>query len=92
MVRKLKTNNKNMKKESIKNRKLREAESYGWVVEDWEAREAYDFACDYFGEDDLNAQIVGTLSNEELASSLAFLFRMNEFDEWENRNSEDDED
>lgn len=80
----------NGKTESIKRSAtkvmINEAESYGWVVEDYQAQEAYEFACDYFGEDELNAQIVGTLSNEELASSLAFLFRMNDFREWEEIN------
>ena len=73
---------------STKRRNLKEAESYGWVVNDWEAQEAYDFACDYFGEEDLNSQIVRCLGSDELAACLAYIFRMNEFDEWENRDSE----
>ena len=72
---------------------LKEAESYGWVVEDYQAQEAYEFACDYFGEDELNSQIVGCISNEELASCLAYIFRMNDFREWdeylEGNNEED---
>lgn len=68
-----------------------EAESYGWVVNDLEAREAYDFACDYFGKEELDSQIVRCLGSEELAKCLAFIFRMNEFDEWENRNADEDE-
>lgn len=72
-------------------RPITAAESYGWVVNDWEAHDAYDFACEYFGEDELNSQIVGCMSSEELAACLAFLFRMNDFREWENRD-EDDED
>ena len=71
-------------------RRFDEAESYGWVVNDWEAREAYDFACDYFGEEELNSQIVRCLGSEELAACLAYIFRMNEFDEWENRDNEDE--
>ena len=67
------------------------AESYGWVVNDWEVHEAYEFACEYFGEEDLNSQIVGCMSSEELAACLAFLFRMNDFREWEERDKEDDE-
>lgn len=63
--------------------RLNEAESYGWVVEDYQAQEAYEFACDYFGEDELNSQIVSCISNEELASCLAYIFRMNDFREWE---------
>lgn len=72
---------------------VKAAESYGWVVEDWDAQEAYEFACDYFGEEDLNAQIVRAISNEELAACLAFIFRMNEFYEWEDyKNGSDEED
>lgn len=71
-------------------RRFDEAESYGWVVNDWEATEAYDFACDYFGKEELDSQIVRCLGDEELAKCLAFIFRMNEFDEWENRDTEDE--
>lgn len=71
-------------------RRFDEAESYGWVVNDWEAREAYDFACDYFGKEELDSQIVRCLGDEELAKCLAFIFRMNKFDEWENRDIEDE--
>ena len=72
-------------------KKITAANSYGWIVEDWEAHEAYDFACEYFGEEDLNRQIIGCMSSEELAACLAFLFRMNDFREWSNRDAEDDE-
>lgn len=72
---------------------VKAAESDGWVVEDWDAQEAYEYACDYFGEEDLNAQIVNAISNEELAACLAFIFRMNEFYEWEEyKNGSDEED
>lgn len=64
-------------------KRLTEAESYGWVVEDWDAQEAYEFACDAFGEEELNRQIVMAIGNEELASCLAYIFRMNDFREWE---------
>ena len=68
------------------------AESYGWVVEDSEAWEAYDFACEYFGEDNLNGQIIGCLSYDELAACLAYIFRMNDFREWEQyKNGEEEE-
>ena len=86
MVRKLNDNNnskKKISKESLRKRNLKEAENYGWVVEDWQAREAYDFACEYFGKEDLDDQIVGAISNEELAACLAFIFRMNDFREWD---------
>lgn len=91
---------KNMVKESVKRivkqrKKLNEAEDYGWVVESSEAREAYDFACEYFGQENLNQDIVDALSTDELAACLAFIFRMNDFREWDERNDgdfeEDDE-
>lgn len=71
-------------------RSIKAAESYGWVVEDSDAWDAYEFACDYFGKDYLDDQIVSGLSTEELAASLAFIFRMNEFREWDAyKNGED---
>lgn len=89
---------KNMVKESVKRivkrrKKMNEANSYGWVVESSEALDAYDFACEYFGQEKLNQDIVDTLSTDELAESLAFIFRMNDFREWDERtgNYEEDE-
>lgn len=61
---------------------LKEAESYGWEVPDDMANEAYEFACEYFGKDEMNQQIINCISNEELASCLAFLFRNWDFREW----------
>ena len=81
------------KRRPMRKSNIKAAESYGWVVEDWDAQEAYEFACDYFGEEDLNAQIVKAISNDELAACLAFIFRMNEFSEWEEyKNGADEED
>lgn len=62
---------------------LKEAESYGWSVDESEAEEAYNLAAQYFGNEDLNAQIVGAMSKEELAHCLAYIFRMHDFKEWE---------
>lgn len=73
-------------------RRFNEAESYGWVVEDWEAREAYEFACDRIGKDYVDDQIVDCLSSEELAQCLVHLFRNWDFREWEERDNEDEED
>lgn len=61
---------------------VKEAESYGWIVDDNDATEAYDFAAQYFGNEELNKKIVAAMGNEELAHCLAFIFRMNEFKEW----------
>lgn len=67
-------------------RSIKAAESYGWVVEDWEATDAYDFALDHgWDRDDLNKQIVQALDSSELAACLAFIFRMNDFQEWDER-------
>lgn len=76
--------NRNNKKSA---RRITAAESYGWVVETWEADEAYEMACEYFGEEDINAQIVDAISKDELAACLAFIFRMNDFTEWDERNN-----
>lgn len=73
-------------------RPIRAAESYGWVVDENEAWEAYEFACDYFGKEELDDQIVSSLSVDELASSLAFIFRMNDFREWEERDNDEYDD
>ena len=68
---------------------IKSAVDGGWVVDDYEADDAYNFAIEYFGEDNLNNQIIRAMSNEELAACLAFIFRMNDFREWEeHKNSE----
>lgn len=64
------------------------AESYGWVVENNEVDEAYEMTCDYFGKDYVDDAIVGTLSTDDMASSLAYLFRMWDFRKWDERNDE----
>ena len=66
-----------------KSSKLNEANNYGWVVEDWQSGEAYELACDYFGEDEINRQIVDCMSSTELAECLAYIFRINDFREWD---------
>lgn len=75
-------------------RPIKAAESYGWVVDDWEAQEAYDFAIEsgWWDEASLNADIVRAISQEELAACLAFIFRNNDFQEWNERNNDEDED
>ena len=76
----------NRKKNNIKsNRKInrrpvKAAESYGWIVDENEAWKAYDAACDYWGKDYVDDQIVTGLSTDELAYSLAYMFRMHDFD------------
>jgi len=72
--------------------KINEANSYGWEVPENMAREAYEFACDRMGKEFVDDQIVDGLSMYELASSLAYLFRIWNFEEWdEYLENEDDE-
>lgn len=52
--------------------------------------EAYDCACEYFGKDNLNDIIVGDLGTDELSDSLAYIFRMNDFRAWKNRNDDEE--
>jgi hypothetical protein len=72
---------------------IKEAESYGWEVDDWKAQEAYEMFCDAIGKEEANEAIVRCLGDEELAKCLAYLFRMYEFHEWEEsqEESEDEE-
>ena len=67
---------------------IKSAEHNGWVVESWEAQEAYDMACDYFGKEWLDSEIVTSLSSDELADSLAWIFNQYDFREWDNRHQE----
>ena len=75
-------------------RPIKAAESYGWVVNDWEGWEAYNFAIDSgaFTEEELNAEIVRGLSSEEMARALAFIFRNYDFREWEERDNDEYDD
>ena len=81
----------------IGRRPVTAAESYGWEVPDDRAQEAYDFAIEsgYWDEASLNADIVNAISTDELAACLAFIFRMNDFQPWDDylngEESEDDE-
>lgn len=86
--------NRSIRSKSRSRRPVKAAESYGWVVEDWEAQEAYGFAIDsgWWDEESLNADIVKAISSEELAACLAFIFRVNDFQAWDERNEEDEDD
>lgn len=76
----------NIVKKSVR-RYLNEADSYGWYVDDNDPETAYDFAIENGGwdEESLNAAIVGCMSKEEKAKCLAFLFRMDNFQAWKDR-------
>ena len=75
---------KNLISESVK-RALKEAENGGWVVENDEVNEAMEMAIQHFGEEYVNEAIVRTLTTDQIAESLAYLFRMWDFREWSNR-------
>lgn len=79
-------------KETVK-RCLNEADSYGWYVDDNDPETAYYFAIENGGwdEESLNAAIVGCMSKEEKAKCLAFLFRMDNFQAWKDREMYDNE-
>lgn len=68
-------------------RRMTEGESYGWVVDSNEAWEAYEMACDYMGKDYVDDAIVNCLGTDDLSDCLAYLFRMWDFREWDERNS-----
>lgn len=61
-----------------------EAVDGGWEVDENEAQEAYRFACEQLGKESVDEQIIQSMSSSELAACLAFIFRMNDFQEWEN--------
>ena len=75
---------KSLISESVK-RALKEAENGGWVVENNEVNEAMEMAIQHFGEEYVNEAIVRTLTTDQIAESLAYLFRMWDFEEWNNR-------
>lgn len=62
---------------------IAEAESGGWVVDTNEAQEAYNLAAQTWGEEEINRQIVRAMGERALSECLAYIFRMNDFREWE---------
>lgn len=81
-----------MNSRKFQKRRMTEAENYGWVVDENDAWEAYELYCEYKGKDYVDSAIVDTLSVDELASSLAFLFRNDDFREWDRYKNGDDDD
>ena len=79
-----------MIRESVK-AAINEAENGGWVVETDEAEEAYEFACDRMGKETVDSAIVRSLGANQLAECLAYIFRMYDFEEWNNRDEYDDD-
>ena len=62
---------------------LKEAENGGWVVDATEARNAYELAAREMGKDTIDSAIIRSLTDEQLAQCLAYIFRMYDFREWE---------
>lgn len=78
----LRANSNRQRNVNASKRRLNCGESYGWTVPSNDAVKAYEFACDYFGKENLDDMIVSCLGNEKLSDCLAFIFRMEDFDEW----------
>ena len=91
MVRRVNRGKLSERTASAKRRNLKEAESYGWVVNDWEAKEAYEFAIDsgWWDEAQLDSDIVRCLNYETLAACLAYIFRNNDFRPWAEKDNEE---
>lgn len=74
-------------------RSFKEAVNGGWEVDESDVWDAYELASEYWGGDDaINKDIVRTLSDSELAEALAYIFRMNDFREWDEYINGEDED
>ena len=71
-------------KETVK-KVLNEGESGGWVVEPEEAEEAYNMFAAELGNEEANAAIVRALGSKALSDVLAYLFRMYDFRQWDER-------
>lgn len=61
---------------------IQEAIDYGWEVDTDEAMEAYDMAVDALGKEYVDEAIIRCIGYEKLADCLAYIFRMNDFQEW----------
>lgn len=60
-----------------------EAVNGGWVVDDNEARKAYEFAANTLGKETIDTAIIRAMPDNTLAEILAYIFRMYDFREWE---------
>lgn len=68
--------------ECVKN-VLKEANSYGWEVDDSEATLAYEYMAQEIGNEELNAAIIRAMGNSALADIMAYLLRMYDMRGWE---------
>lgn len=71
---------------------LLEAENGGWLVDDSEAMEAYAFAEEKMGKEEIDTAIIRAMSTHQLAEILAYIFRMYDFREWDEYKSNKDSD
>ena len=72
-------------KKALAETQINEGESYGWVVDSSEAEEAYNMFAAEIGNEEANAAIVRAMNNNVLADILAYLFRMYDFRQWNER-------
>lgn len=85
----LSNSRRNTARKLVKSRRaIKSAESYGWVVDSSDANRALDMWIETVGEEYAYKDVVDTLSTDELAEAMAYIFRMNDFREW---NGEDEE-
>lgn len=68
--------------ECVKN-VLKEANSYGWEVDNSEATLAYEYMAQEIGNEELNAAIIRAMGNSALADIMAYLLRMYDMRGWE---------
>ncbi len=61
---------------------IKSAESYGWIVKSSDAQRALDMWIEAVGEEQAYKDVVDTLSSDAIAESLAYIFRTNDFSEW----------
>lgn len=67
-------------------RMLNEAENGGWVIENDEAWEAYEYACQELGKEEMADLLAAAMGSNQLAEIMAYIFRMNDLKEWYERN------
>ena len=85
----LSNSRRNNMRKSIKSRRaIKSAESYGWVVDSSDASRALDMWIEAVGEELAYKDVVDTLGSDELAEAMAYIFRMNDFREWDNKDDE----
>ena len=67
--------------ESVR-RMLNEAENGGWVVENDEAWDAYEYACQELGREEMADSLAAAMGSSQLAEIMAYIFRMHDLEEW----------